>query len=278
MAGSTDDFTSASSRQPFSGQVPRHLAIIMDGNGRWAEARGLPRRAGHQSGSERLRTLARQIPAYGIQVLSVYAFSTENWKRSTQEVNGLMHMIPAFFERYAEELYSNRIRLCFAGEKEALPADVQRIWERLSARQVEDPRLTLCICLNYGGRREIIAGVKNELALYQHLLLEKLAALPPAELQRFLQDPEAQQSALAAFTDRLNEAQFASCLYQANLPDPDLIIRTGGERRLSNFWLWQSAYSEYYWTSCLWPDFDEAELRAALDDYASRRRRFGGRP
>ncbi len=229
-------------------QSLRHLAIIMDGNGRWAEARGLARTEGHRRGAEVMRDVARACADRGIRILSLYTFSTENWRRPTSEVNALMKLIATFFKKYQKELIEEGVVCRFAGDLNGLSPQVQKIIREVKELTLEKPRMQLVILLNYGGRDEIIRAVRK---------LAKSVA----------------EGALKA--EQLNETHLSQQLDLPDLPDPDLIVRTGGELRLSNFWLWQSAYSELYFTDTLWPDFSGSDLDEALRAYAGRKRRFG---
>lgn len=229
-------------------QSLRHLAIIMDGNGRWAEARGLSRSEGHRRGAEVMRDVARACAERGIEILSLYTFSTENWRRPAAEVNTLMKLIATFFKKYQQELIEEGVVCRFAGDLSGLSPQVQKIIREVKELTPEKPRMQLVILLNYGGRDEIIRAVRK--------LVKSVA---DGELK----------------AEQLNEAQLSQRLDLPDLPDPDLIIRTGGELRLSNFWLWQSAYSELYFTNTLWPDFSGSDLDEALRAYAGRKRRFG---
>lgn len=226
----------------------RHLAIIMDGNGRWAEARGLSRSEGHRRGAEVMRDVARACAERGIEILSLYTFSTENWRRPAAEVNTLMKLIATFFKKYQQELIEEGVVCRFAGDLSGLSPQVQKIIREVKELTPEKPRMQLVILLNYGGRDEIIRAVRK--------------------LAKSVADGELK-------AEQLNEAQLSQQLDLPDLPDPDLIIRTGGELRLSNFWLWQSAYSELYFTNTLWPDFSGSDLDEALRAYAGRKRRFG---
>jgi undecaprenyl diphosphate synthase len=207
--------------------VPHHLGIIMDGNGRWAKGRGMPRVAGHQAGVDNLRRILEHCVRREVKVLSIYAFSTENWGRPQEEVSGLMRLLGLAIQRQLNDLNKNGVRILHALE-------VTR----------NNERITLNVAFNYGGRAEIVDAVR-------HLIQDGVR-------------PE-----------DLSEKLLSSYLYTANLPDPDLVIRTGGEWRLSNFLIWQAAYAEYYTTPTYWPDFDEAELDKALIEYNRRERRFG---
>lgn len=241
-----------SATQPLSENLPahgcRHVAIIMDGNGRWAEARGLSRSEGHRRGAEVMRDVARACAERGIEILSLYTFSTENWRRPAAEVNTLMKLIATFFKKYQQELIEEGVVCRFAGDLSGLSPQVQKIIREVKELTPEKPRMQLVILLNYGGRDEIIRAVRK--------------------LAKSVADGELK-------AEQLNEAHLSQQLDLPDLPDPDLIIRTGGELRLSNFWLWESAYSELYFTNTLWPDFSGSDLDEALRAYAGRKRRFG---
>lgn len=223
----------------------RHLAIVMDGNRRWAKARHLPVYEGHRAGSEKLREVCDLCAERGIPWLSVYAFSTENWKRSDKEVETLMNLIVSFFKKYEHEFEKKKIRVSFAGDLTALPARSRESCERLMRLRPEKPSIHLVVCLNYGGQDEIIRAFRRAMAAGV-----SADALSAQELGSFLDLPE--------------------------MPSPDLVIRPGGEKRLSNFLLWQSAYSELYFSDVLWPDFSASDLDTALRDYRRRDRRYGG--
>ncbi|MBI2865824.1 MAG: di-trans,poly-cis-decaprenylcistransferase [Chloroflexi bacterium] len=225
--------------------MPRHVAIIMDGNGRWAKQRGLARLRGHEAGTENIRRVIRAFAQRGVPYLTLFAFSTENWRRPPSEVQGLFTILRRVIEREAENLHKDGVRLRHLGRLEGLSSGLQGAVRRALELTKDNTAITVNVAFNYGGRGEILDAVK-------HLLL---AGVPP---------------------EQLDEGTFSRFLYTADLPDPDLIIRTAGELRLSNFLLWQSAYAEYYTTSALWPDFDEAHVGQALLAYAQRRRRFGG--
>ncbi len=229
--------------------VLRHLAVIMDGNGRWAKKRRLTREFGHRRGAENLRTLCILCRERKIQYLTVYAFSTENWKRPAAEVSALMSLFIYFFRKYMDELEEEGIRLRFMGDRSDLPAEVVKTMVEAEESSKDRQKLQLIIALNYGGRREIVTAAR---ALTSDI------------------------SAGAISGEDLTEDVFTRYLYLPNVPDPDLIIRTGGEMRLSNFLLWQAAYAEFYSVDCLWPDFGAEELDAALENYGKRQRRFGG--
>lgn len=233
-----------------AGGVPRHVAIIMDGNGRWAAKRGLPRVAGHRAGAEAVRAALKSAAKAGIEVLTLYAFSSENWRRSEEEVSDLKGLLGYYLERELDELDRQGVRLLLIGDHTAFgPQLVERL-ERAVKRTAANDRLTLVVALSYGARSEI-AGAARKLA---------------AKVKSGLLEPSA-----------IDEELFGSELMTAGLPELDLVIRTSGEKRLSNFLLWQAAYAELIFTDTLWPDFDEAALAAALEEYSGRQRRFGGR-
>ena len=230
-------------------RIPRHLAVFMDGNGRWARQRGLPRTAGHRAGAENLQNLCRMCGRYGILYLTVYAFSTENWTRPPQEVQALMELFVEFFNRYDRELAREGIRVRFCGDRSGLPQAVLDIMDQAEAGSAQRQRMQLIIALNYGGRREIAHACR---------ILAREAASG-------LLDPET-----------INEQTLARALYLPDVPDPDLVIRPSGEQRLSNFLLWQSAYAELWFANVLWPDFREEHLVLALEAFTRRDRRYGG--
>jgi undecaprenyl diphosphate synthase len=223
--------------------VPRHVAIIMDGNGRWAKKRFLPRLLGHKAGVKAIERTVRAADALGIRFVSLYAFSTENWRRPEKEVSGLMSIFRFVLRRKVEEMKRENVRLRFSGFREGMPQDIVELMEWAEEETKENTGLTLVPCLNYGGRQEILHAVEQ---------LLKDGAQPP-----------------------VTEERFREFLYLPDLPDPDLIVRTSGEKRLSNFWLWQSTYSELYFTDTLWPDFDGKELENAVKYFANRERRYG---
>jgi undecaprenyl diphosphate synthase len=216
----------------------------MDGNGRWARQRGLPRLAGHRAGTENVRRTVRAALDFGIQVLSLYAFSTENWGRPAEEVRGLMTILEEVIGRETTALHKEGVVIRHLGRKEELSASLRQKIEQAENLTRHNTRMTLNVAFNYGGRREIIDAMRRLVAAGVDL-------------------------------DNLNEETFANYLYTAGQPDPDLVIRTAGEMRLSNFLIWQAAYAEYYSTPIYWPDFDREELRKALVIYAQRQRKFG---
>ena len=229
--------------------LPSHIAIIMDGNGRWAKKRGLPRTAGHAAGSETFRRIATYCNDIGIKYLSVYAFSTENWKRPKEEVDAIMGLLEKYLIEAYDSVIKDNIRLTFWGEKSALSEKLQSMISEVEERSREMTGLHVNVCLNYGGRNEITRAVK--------ILADKAVS----------GDINAED---------IDETMISEYLYSAKAPDPELIIRPSGEIRVSNFLLWQSAYSEYYFTDVLWPDFTPKELDRAILTYQGRNRRFGG--
>ena len=223
-------------------KIPQHVAVIMDGNGRWAAKRGLPRLLGHRAGIEALEKTLRAAAQMGVPILSVYAFSTENWNRPKLEVAGLMELLQRFARLKVPELKDSGVRVRFCGSRKGIPDEVLKVIEWSEAETVHCDRITLVVCFNYGGRQEILDAFAAAQSSGNRIETEE-------DLRRYL--------------------------YLPDLPDPDLIIRTSGELRLSNFWLWQGTYSEYYFTDTLWPDFGEEELKRALESYAGRERRYG---
>jgi undecaprenyl diphosphate synthase len=233
-----------------AGPVPRHVAIIMDGNGRWAEKRGLPRVAGHRAGAEALRRTLKAAAQHGIEVVTVYAFSSENWRRSHEEIADLTGLMRFYLDRELAEIHREGVQLQIIGDIEAFGPDLTRRLLAAVEQTKANQRLKLVVALNYGSRLEIAAAARS--------LAEKVKAGTI--------DPEA-----------IDEAALSAELSTKAIPDPDLVIRTSGEIRLSNFLLWQSAYAELMFVETLWPDFDEQVFADALSRYASRDRRFGGR-
>jgi undecaprenyl diphosphate synthase len=224
--------------------VPYHLAIIMDGNGRWAQARRLPRLAGHRAGTENLRRVLRACKNVGVKILTVYAFSTENWRRPKEEVRGLMTILDQYIVREMNGLHEEGVQIRHLGKMDGVAPSLQNKIRRAIDLTRGNTALILNVAFNYGGRQEILDAVRAILA--DHVAPEDV-----------------------------DDALFSRYLYTAGLPDPDLIIRTSGEVRISNFLLWQGAYAELYSTPVYWPDFNEDELRKALEHYARRERRFG---
>nr|WP_310500373.1 isoprenyl transferase [Paenibacillus qinlingensis] len=230
-------------------KVPAHVAIIMDGNGRWAKQRGLPRVAGHHSGMKNVKKITMAANDIGVKVLTMYAFSTENWKRPKDEVEFLMKLPQEFFPLEIEELIQNNVRIRMTGWKEGLPDYTLKAIEGAIERTKDNTGLILNFALNYGGRKEIIAGVQD--------------------MMRDLENGSLK-------SDELDESIFSSYMLTSDLPDPDLLIRTSGELRLSNFLLWQLAYSELWFTDAYWPEFTEDLFMQAIAEYQRRARRYGG--
>jgi undecaprenyl diphosphate synthase len=236
---------SAPDKKPLPENIPAHVAIIMDGNGRWAKQRGLPRVAGHRAGTDNLRRVIEACVEFGIRTLTIYAFSTENWRRPAEEVNGLMTIFEDVIDRELPELNKNGVQLRHIGRLDGLkPAFANKVRGAIEATR-HNNRLVLNVAFNYGGRSEIVEAVRRIVAE-------------------------------GASPDSITENVLAAHLYTGGQPDPDLIIRTSGEMRVSNFLIWQGAYAEYYVAPVYWPDFDKEQLRLALEEYANRHRRFGG--
>lgn len=225
-------------------KIPTHVAIIMDGNGRWAKQRGLTRNEGHRAGVENMRPVLQAAVEFGVQVMTIYAFSTENWGRPQDEVRGLIGIFEEVISREVSELHKNGVKLRHLGVLEGISDQFKQAVYSAIELTKNNTRITLNVAFNYGGRAEILDAIRR-------LIRDQV---PP---------------------EKLDEALFASYLYSAGLPDPDLIIRTAGEMRLSNFLIWQSAYAEYYSTPTYWPDFDKQELYNALVAFSQRHRRFG---
>ena len=238
-----------------------HLAVIMDGNGRWAERRHLPRLMGHRAGAEALDRCMHYCKAAGIRYLTVYAFSTENWKRSREEVSGLMKLLSHFIKSKEKELVGNGVRFRVIGRREDLS---ERLRGEIAAleEKTKGGDFTLVVALSYGGRDEIVRAARRLFEKWRRGILPR-------------REDRAQTRQDAA--SPVDEQAFSSCLDTAGIPDPDLIIRTSGELRISNFLLWQAAYAEFYFTDVLWPDFDQAEFDKALASFSKRERRMGGR-
>ncbi len=230
-------------------EKPLHVAIIMDGNGRWAKARHMPRAFGHNEGVKALKNIVECASDFNIKTLSVYAFSTENWRRPVEEVDSLFLLLKTFVNSDLDRLHKNNVRVIIQGTRDKLPKDIIEIINKCETKTKDNTKLNLVICFNYGGRAEIIDAVK---AVNRDIIANKINI------------------------EDINEDSFNS-YFQSNLwEDPDLIIRTAGELRLSNFLMWQSAYSELYFTDKLWPEFTKNELKEAIKDYQGRKRRFGG--
>jgi undecaprenyl diphosphate synthase len=228
--------------------LPRHVAIIMDGNGRWAKARGLPRIAGHRSGAEAARRTVAAAAELGIPYLTLFGFSSENWKRPSTEIHDLMALLRHYLRGEIAELHRNGVRLKVIGQTARFAPDIVSMIEDVEAATRENPRITLTIALSYGGRAEIVEAVRT--------IAEQVAC-----------------GGLAA--EAVDENCIARHLFTSDIPDPDLLIRTSGEQRISNFLLWQCAYSELVFTKTLWPDFSKRDLEQAIDDFCGRERRYG---
>ncbi|CAG0974642.1 undecaprenyl diphosphate synthase [Phycisphaerales bacterium] len=229
-------------------RIPRHIAIIMDGNGRWAQARGFPREFGHRSGAAAVREVVEHAGRLGVEVVTLYSFSMENWKRPAREIEALMQLCRTYLEGEEEELRRKGIRFRVIGRRKALPAPVVEAIERVEASTASGTRGTLCLAINYGSRAEIADAAR---AIAEEVRSGKLSI------------------------EQVDEAALESRLYTTGLPDPDLLIRTAGEMRVSNYLLWQISYAEIYVTGTLWPDFGAKDLDEAIRDYARRERRFG---
>ena len=225
--------------------LPRHVAIVMDGNGRWAGKRFMPRFFGHKQGVDALVRTVKACADRGIEYLTVFAFSSENWKRPEEEVSGLMGLVLVAVSKYLGKLESEGVRIRIVGDWTAVSSQVRAAWEETERRTAHNSRIVLSVAFNYGGRWDVVQACRRAIA----------EGVPP---------------------EQLTEARLGQFMALSHAPDPDLFIRTGGEVRISNFLIWQIAYSELHFSDCLWPDFGEAELDAALATYAARDRRFGG--
>jgi undecaprenyl diphosphate synthase len=230
-------------------RIPRHIAIIMDGNGRWAKQRGFPRVFGHRSGAAAVRGIIEECGKLGVEVLTLYSFSSENWKRPAEEISALMQLYTSYIEGELERMQQENIRFLQIGRRDGLAPDVLEAADRLMEATKQNTGATLCLAVNYGARGEIVDAVR-----------------------RIAERVKAGELSPSAITDQTIHDH----LYTAGLPDPDLLIRTAGEMRVSNYLLWQISYAELHVTDVLWPDFGVGELHAAIRDYASRTRRFGG--
>lgn len=229
--------------------VPQHIAIIMDGNGRWAKLRGLPRNAGHKAGAESFRNIANYCRKIGVRYLTVYAFSTENWKRSEEEVGGIMRLLGAYLKEALRDMEKNHVRFCFFGDLSRLSPELRKLCEDAKDRSCLYDEVQVNFCLNYGGRDEIIRAARA-----------------------FAADVAAGRCS----AENLTEHDFGNYLDSAGVPDPELVIRPSGEMRVSNFLPWQTVYSEFVFMNVLWPDFGPKDLDAAIAEYNRRNRRFGG--
>ena len=228
--------------------VPAHLAVIMDGNGRWAQRRGLPRSVGHKKGAETVKEITRACGELGIKYLTLYAFSTENWQRSPEEVATLMGLLRDYLKSDLKEIQENGVRIRFIGERYMLDSDIVEQMEKLEKETAANDKMTLCIALSYGSRQEIVSAARKIADL------AKTGQITPEDV---------------------DIKMFSDMLYTKDIPDPDLVLRTSGEQRVSNYLLWQLAYAELFFTPTLWPDFTKAELEAVLTDYSNRERRYG---
>ena len=231
-------------------KIPQHVAVILDGNGRWAKQRHMPRTYGHKVGSKVVEDMLTVVDDLGVKYFTVYAFSTENWKRSTEEVSTLMTILRTYLKDCVKKSMKNNVRCRVMGRREELSADIIESIENLEQKTKNNTGLQFTIAINYGGRDEIVRAAR-----------------------KLVEDYRANDKDVAS----IDESLFAGYLDTAGIPDPDLMIRTSGELRLSNYLLWQLAYAEFYVTDCLWPDFDQKELEKAIVAYNSRERRFGGR-
>lgn len=234
---------------PDRAQLPRHIAVVMDGNGRWAQKRGLPRTVGHSAGSETFQKDAEYLSDLGIEYFTVYAFSTENWKRPPEEVQEILRLLEKYLHKAIREMREKNIRLQFFGDLTPFSPELRALIDETNAISRTTTGMLVSVCLNYGGRAELVRAAR--------LLAEQCVAgtLSPEDI---------------------DERRFSGYLYSADIPDPDLMIRPGGEMRLSNFLLWQNAYTEFYFSDVLWPDFDQRQMDAAILAYQQRKRRFGG--
>ncbi len=233
--------------------IPAHIAIILDGNGRWAKAHGLPRSMGHKAGCETLEKIVEDCARLGVKYLTVYGFSTENWKRSEEEVSALMSLFRLYMKKLIKVANDNNVRAKMIGERSRFAQDIRNGIHDLEDSTKDNTGMTFVFAVNYGSRDELLRAVKKY----------SLDVVRSEKSEEEIMN--------------LDEATFSSYLDTAGMPDPDLVIRTSGEQRLSNYLLWQCAYAEYYFTSVLWPDFNKEELLKAIDDFNGRNRRFGGR-
>jgi undecaprenyl diphosphate synthase len=238
-----------SSTEKGAGRIPAHVAIIMDGNGRWARARGLPRSAGHSRGAEAVRRSVKAAAEAGVQYLTLFGFSSENWKRPASEIDDLMGLLRHYLRREIDELHRNGIRLSVIGDRDRLGRDIVQLITDAERRTAANTKLHLTIALSYGSRAEIVAAARKAM---QAAVEGRIA-------------PE-----------QLDETNFSGFLLTADMPDPDLLIRTSGEKRISNFLLWQCAYAEFVFIERQWPDFDQNDFNAAIQEYLGRTRRYGG--
>ena len=229
-------------------RLPAHIAVIMDGNGRWAEKHGLPRAFGHRKGVKAAETMVESCLEAGISYLTLFCFSSENWNRPEEEVSALMDLLRSYFKEDVQKLQEKRVKLKFSGRFDRLPEDIRKKMAEVDSIEISQPKLTLIMALSYGGREEIVDAARR--------------------LARRVADNDLS-------IEQIDEAEFSRSLYTPDVPDPDLLIRSGGEKRISNFLLWQGAYTEIVFSNKLWPDFSKEDFQSALDEYALRHRRFG---
>lgn len=229
-------------------RLPAHIAVIMDGNGRWAEKHGLPRTFGHRKGVKAAETMVESCLEAGISYLTLFCFSSENWNRPEEEVSALMDLLRSYFKEDVQKLQEKRVKLKFSGRFDRLPEDIRKKMAEVDSIEISQPKLTLIMALSYGGREEIVDAARR---LARRVANNDLSI------------------------EQINEAEFSRSLYTPDVPDPDLLIRSGGEQRISNFLLWQGAYTEIVFSNKLWPDFSKEDFQSALDEYALRHRRFG---
>lgn len=229
-------------------RLPAHIAVIMDGNGRWAEKHGLPRTFGHRKGVKAAETMVESCLEAGISYLTLFCFSSENWNRPEEEVSALMDLLRSYFKQDVQKLQEKRVKLKFSGRFDRLPEDIRKKMAEVDSIEISQPKLTLIMALSYGGREEIVDAARR--------------------LARRVADNDLS-------IEQIDEAEFSRSLYTPDVPDPDLLIRSGGEKRISNFLLWQGAYTEIVFSNKLWPDFSKEDFQSALDEYALRHRRFG---
>lgn len=229
-------------------RLPAHIAVIMDGNGRWAEKHGLPRTFGHRKGVKAAETMVESCLEAGISYLTLFCFSSENWNRPEEEVSALMDLLRSYFKEDVQKLQEKRVKLKFSGRFDRLPEDIRKKMAEVDSIEISQPKLTLVMALSYGGREEIVDAARR--------------------LARRVADNDLS-------IEQIDEEEFSRSLYTPDVPDPDLLIRSGGEKRISNFLLWQGAYTEIVFSNKLWPDFSKEDFQSALDEYALRHRRFG---